>query len=90
MEYHQGNPDMLTSATHPAGIRKLRFSKKARSKGKSGAYRVYYAMIPEYGTVLLMAIVSKSDQSDLSRADLIAIGQFVDRIKQSLDKGAIQ
>jgi hypothetical protein len=72
------------------GLRKLRFSRPGSKTGKSGSFRVYYAYFEEYGIVLLMAIIAKNEQSDLSRADLSALGLVIERAGQLLDKGVIR
>jgi hypothetical protein len=72
------------------GLRKLRFSTPQSHAGKRGAYRVYYAYFEEYGIVLLMAILAKNRQSDLTQADLKAIAQLLSRAKNLLDKGVIR
>ena len=72
------------------GIRKLRFSRKGSGQGKSGSYRVFYLYLPEYHHVLLMAIIEKAGQSDLSQAAKNSLAKVVDRLKGLLDKGIIR
>ena len=57
--------------------------------GKSGGHRIYYVYFPEYGQVILWAVIAKSDKSDLSQSDLKALGQQIAFLKTLLDKGSI-
>jgi hypothetical protein len=86
---------MASPSTYPVipgceGLRKLRFTTNVSNRGKSGSYRVFYVYFPDYGTVLLMAILAKSDKSDLTKADKNALAQVISRIKHLLERGAIQ
>ena len=72
------------------GLRKLRFARRDSDRGKSGSYRVFYVYFPEYGIVLLMAILAKSDKSDLTKADKSALARVISRIKHLLERGAIR
>ena len=72
------------------GLRKIRFSKNHSDQGKSGSFRVYYVYFPEYGIVLLMAIVAKSNRPGLNKADLNALAPVISRFKKLLDQGVIR
>jgi hypothetical protein len=72
------------------GLRKLRFSTPKNNAGKRGGYRVYYSYFEEYGIVLLMAIIAKNRQGDLTKADIHALAQVLTRAKFLLDKGVIR
>ena len=69
------------------GLRKCRFAVPGSGRGKRGAYRVFYVHIPEYGVVLLWAVIAKNDKADLSRDDLSTISRQIERFKQHLSKG---
>lgn len=47
------------------GWRKARFAPPSWGRGKSGAVRVYYADLTEFGVILLGTAFSKSQASDL-------------------------
>ena len=70
------------------GLRKARFTTRDSECGKSGAYRVFYAYFPEHGTVLLWAIIAKSETDNLTKADRNAIAKQLGRLKHLLDQGA--
>ncbi len=72
------------------GLRKLRFAKASSGMGKRGAFRVFYVYFAEYGTVILWAILGKSDQPDLTRDDIKFLGQQIARLKALLDGGKIR
>jgi hypothetical protein len=72
------------------GLRKLRFSTPKNNTGKRGAFRVYYSYFEDYGIVLLMAILAKNRQRDLTKADIHALAQVLARAKILLDKGVIR
>lgn len=71
------------------GVRKIRRPDPASGKGKSGGYRVLYAFLPSYGTVLLIAAWPKSEREDLETDDYKAIGKVIARIQKLLDQGII-
>ena len=71
-------------------LRKIRFMTKKSHRGKSGGYRIFYVHFPEFGTILLMAVLSKSEQADLKKADFAALSQVITRIEESLEKGVIK
>jgi hypothetical protein len=72
------------------GIRKTRFSPSHSRQGKSGAYRVFYVFLPEFGIVLLMAVIAKHQQANLSKADRNALARVVGRLKRLLEQGDIR
>ena len=82
----KGNPVVPGSG----GLRKIRFTTRDSNQGKSGAFRVYYAYLEEFGTVLLIAILSKSERADLDRSQLIVIAQYLNQIRILLEKGKIR
>ena len=83
-------PEMGAAIPGTNGVRKARFRSSGSGKGKSGGHRIYYVHFPDYSTVILWAVIDKSDKSDLSKADLNSLGQQVARLKTLLDKGTIQ
>ncbi|HEY8667940.1 MAG TPA: hypothetical protein VIL86_14850, partial [Tepidisphaeraceae bacterium] len=50
------------------GLRKMRFAPPSRRTGKSGAFRVAYVYFQSAGTVILMSLFAKADQSNLTAA----------------------
>lgn len=87
---------ILTSpGRHPVipetnGIRKLRFARPGSARGKRGGYRVFYVHLTEFGIVLLLAVIDKTAQSDLTRADRTGLALLVARIKRLLEEGTIR
>jgi hypothetical protein len=71
-------------------LRKVRFRAPRSNRGRSGSYRVYFANLSEYGTILLMAVLAKSDKADLNQADLHALAQFIHQIEGNLKEGTIK
>jgi len=84
------DPTAGTPLQGTGGVRKVRFQIRDSDRGKRGAYRVFYKHFPEYGTVVLWAIISKGQSDNLSRADRNAIAKQVERLQRLLDKGVIQ
>lgn len=72
------------------GLRKLRFAGHESRRGKSGAYRVSFATFPDHGIVLLLAVLSKKDKADLSKADVKALAKVIVRLGALLDEGKIR
>ncbi|QEH39016.1 Toxin HigB-2 [Aquisphaera giovannonii] len=76
---------VVVAGTH--GLRKMRFARRGSNAGKSGAYRIFYLHLEEYGTVFLWAIILKGEAENLSAADREAIGRQVLRARQALERG---
>jgi mRNA-degrading endonuclease RelE of RelBE toxin-antitoxin system len=84
------NPTRAPVVPGGGGARKIRRPNPTSGKGKSGGYRVLYAFLPAYGTVLLLAAWSKSECEDLKPEDYKAIGKVVSRIQMLLNEGKIK
>lgn len=69
------------------GIRKLRFSSLDEKTGKSGAYRVFYLNLVEYDAVILMSILSKTEEGNLTKAQRNALAAQVGRLRAGLEGG---
>jgi mRNA-degrading endonuclease RelE of RelBE toxin-antitoxin system len=83
------NPTRAPVVPGGGGARKIRRPDPTSGKGKSGGYRVLYAFLPAYGTVLLIAAWPKSEREDLEPDDYKAIGKIIARIQKLLDQGRI-
>jgi hypothetical protein len=66
------------------GLRKIRFAPSRAERGKSGAYRVGYVQLPEFGFILLVTAWGKNDKSDLSAADRRAISAVIRDTRRKL------
>jgi hypothetical protein len=64
------------------GLRKIRFAPAGWNVGKSGAVRVGYTYLEEYGTALLIIAYGKNEKDDLTPAEERAISGLVKRIKK--------
>ena len=84
-----GDPTRAPVVPGGGGVRKIRRPAPTSNKGKRGGYRVLYAFLPAYGTVLLIAAWPKSEREDLSQADYRTIGKVVARVHSLLDQGKI-
>jgi hypothetical protein len=78
---------MLDPKRHPVvkrtgGLRKIRFAPAGRNIGKSGAVRVGYTYLEEYGTVLLIIAYRKNEKDDLTPAEEKAISRLIKQIKK--------
>ena len=83
------NPTRAPVVPGGGGARKIRRPDPTSGKGKSGGYRVLYAFLPAYGTVLLIAAWPKSEREDLEPDDYKSIGKIIARIQKLLDHGRI-
>lgn len=86
----------VTLAAHPTagdvvagtnGVRKIRYTPPGSGRGKSGAFRIFYLNLPERGVVFLIALLSKNDKANLSKAERNAVGAWVSSIKADAEKG---
>lgn len=62
------NPKIGDVIRDTGGLRKMRFAPPRRNIGKSGATRVIYAYLDEFGIVLLCLVYGKNEMGDLSDA----------------------
>jgi mRNA-degrading endonuclease RelE of RelBE toxin-antitoxin system len=83
------NPTRAPVVPRGAGARKIRLPDRTSGKGKSGGFRVLYAFLPAYGTVLLIAAWPKSEREDLEPDDYRSIGKLIARIQDLMDRGRI-
>ncbi len=67
-----------------AGLRKLRFSGRKSTRGKSGANRVCYVHLPEFGTIALAVVFGKNEKDDLSPMDRHAIAAIIRAYREEL------
>ena len=68
----------------------MRFAPPGWRKGKSGAIRVGYAYLEEYGRVFLMIAYTKNEKDDLTPKEKKTIRQVLAGIKQELARGLIR
>ena len=83
------NPTRAPVVPGGHGVRKIRRPDSVAGKGKSGGYRVLYAHLPAYGTVLLISAWPKSEREDLEPNDYKTIGRIIKRIRELLEQGKI-
>ena len=86
---------MLNPKGHPVvagtgGLRKMRFAPPRWKKGKSGAVRVGYVFLQEYGTVLLVIAYGKGEKDDLTPGEKKAIRALIRRIERAFESGTIK
>ena len=68
------------------GLRKLRFVEPGAARGKSGAFRVCYAVFPEFGTVALAVVFGKNEKDDLTTADRDAVAAIIRAYRVELER----
>jgi hypothetical protein len=70
------------------GLRKIRFARPGKGRGKSSSYRVCFACFLKNGVVVLAMVYGKGEQADLSMAQRKNIAAALQVISEQL-KGAI-
>jgi hypothetical protein len=68
------------------GVRKVRFAAPGENVGKSGAYRVFYYPDAEHGVVVLMSVLAKNEETNLSKAQRNALAGVVAELRAELKK----
>lgn len=68
------------------GWRKARFAPESRNVGKSGALRVYYALLFEFGMIVLGTAFAKSEMSDLPLKAKRTIARILTEIKSTFEE----
>jgi hypothetical protein len=81
------NPEAGVVIRGSGGLRKLRFSPAASSKGKSGSLRICYALFPAYARVYFVTLYGKSRQANLTAAERLAIKGLLERFGAALSRG---
>ncbi len=61
-------------------------SSPGAGRGKSGAYRVCYAVFPEFGTVALAVVFGKNEKDTLTAADRKAIAEVLRAYRDELER----
>jgi hypothetical protein len=79
------NPKLGDVIPGTGGARKVRFS--GRGKGKSGGYRVITYFAANDVPVVLLALVSKGERSDISQAEKNALRQLLSRFADEYRAG---
>jgi len=72
------------------GLRKLRFAPRKWRKGKSGAVRVGYVYLQEWGVVLLLAAYAKTEKDDFSPQEQRTIRALIERVKKQFSERTIR
>jgi hypothetical protein len=66
------------------GLRKMRFAPPSRRSGKSGAYRICYALFPLAGWAVLFTMFAKSDQQNLTASEKSQSKAVLDLLRKRL------
>jgi hypothetical protein len=77
------DPDAGDVIAGTGGLRKLRFAREGA--GKSGGLRVCYALLPNYGVVLLPLVFDKTGKKDLTPQDKKYFKHLLEEFRASLD-----
>ncbi len=70
------------------GWRKMRFAPPSWGRGKSGSTRVYYAVLPRLGRILLGTAFAKTEMSDLAPMDKKALATMLVEYRRVSEGGS--
>jgi hypothetical protein len=68
------------------GVRKLRFAPSTWGRGKSGAIRVYYALFPAHGVVLLIFAHDKTWADAIPASEKASVRALITRAEEFLNR----
>jgi hypothetical protein len=68
------------------GLRKIRYSRRHSSAGKSGGVRVCYALFAKYGLIYLCAVFPKNEKANLSDQEKKVYRQVLSEFERYLDQ----
>ena len=78
------DPDRGDVIQETGGLRKLRWNKPGRGKGRSGGLRVIYLHVPEVEVILLMKVYDKSVADDLTQEQKKTLGVLVETFRREI------
>jgi hypothetical protein len=78
------NPEAGAVMSGTGGLRKIRFA--FENRGKSGSVRVCFVNLGKYETVYLIAVFSKKEQVNLTRAQRNDIKKIIEYLIEELEK----
>jgi len=81
-------PNRYPVVSGTGGLRKIRFARPGKGRGKSSSYRVCFACFLNDGVVILAMVYGKGEQADLTMAQRKNIAAALQVISEQL-KGAI-
>ena len=67
---------------HTGGLRKIRLSNSAKSKGKRSGARAHYLWLPQLQRVYLVFVYGKHEQDSLTEPQKKALKQVVQKIRR--------
>jgi hypothetical protein len=73
------NPDAGNLLRETGGVRKIRFAKDGG--GKSGGVRVFYLDFPEHRKLYFLAVISKTENANLSKSERNELAAIVRALK---------
>jgi hypothetical protein len=79
-------PDRPPVIRGTGGLRKVRYVEPGAGRGKSGAFRVCYAVFPEFGTVALAVVFGKSEKDNLTATDRKAVAEVLRAYRAELER----
>ncbi len=80
------NPEIGAVVKGTGGLRKMRFAPISWKTGKSGAVRVYYGHYPDYGIVVIAAVLAKTEAADLSADNKAIVSRGVASFIRDLER----
>ena len=80
------NPTKGTVVPGMNGWRKIRCGLDGRNAGKSGALRVYYAMLVRHGLIVLGTVFSKNDMKDLNKSQKNVLATMLVELTRHLEE----
>ena len=82
-QHLMANPDAGDVMPGCGGLRKLRTSDPARSKGKRGGARIIYLYVPEVRRFYLLDIYGKDEKDDLSALEKRVLATIAADLKRA-------
>lgn len=81
------NPKGAPVMKGTGGVRKMRFSGVRSRQGKSGAYRVGYVYVEEFGIIGLFVLFPKNEKANLTKAEAAAVKTEADWFRKWIAGG---
>lgn len=79
------DPTIYPVVPGTGGLRKMRFAPRAGGKGKRGGYRICYAFIPRFSSIVLIFVYPKNKKDNLNTSEKKNVKELLKQLEQEFE-----